>query len=554
MRRQRSRAKGSGGRALKFFLPTFLLVMAIFLLLSPCLLAAGTDTATADNDTSQSSGALSGDGQHYLGLLPSPADDSPQIVLPQTLQAAPLALSADLSSQLPPVGDQGKQASCVAWSSAYYYKTWSEKQEHTSWDLSNPNYRFSPSFVYNQINGGKDGGATFKDAFTLMQNSGDVDIAEMPYNQNNYTNKPTAAQLEGAKPYKIAGSWAAFWTHATTGPYLVPNNIDTIKSWLASGQILVMAIPVYNDFPDYGSNPASPYYVYNGRATLAGGHGVCICGYDDNINPGGSNADHKGGFKMANSWGAAWNGASAGYVYLSYDFVKRYVWEAWSMSDLAPDTPAISSLSASQANPGSTIHIYGNNFGTLRRNARVSFNGVDTTNASFTNTDITVTVPAAATSGGLAVYDWDGAGSNSVAFTVNGTVNNPPQLSSVTPNTGTQNGVVALTLSGGNFKAGATVQLQQGATAINGTGINLASANQIQATFDLTGAPVGAYDVVIKNPDGMEGRLVSAFSVTAQAAQCGAGAGLAMMFFGLMGLISLGGGSLYKIRRKKSAH
>jgi hypothetical protein len=137
---------------------------------------------------------------------------------------------------------------------------------------------------------------------------------------------------------------------------------------------------------------------------------------------------------------------------------------------------------------------------------------------------------------------------------VNGTVNNPPQLSSVTPNTGTQNGVVALTLSGSNFKAGATVQLQQGATAINGTGINLVSANQIQATFDLTGAPVGAYDVVIKNPDGMEGRLVSAFSVTAQAAQCGAGAGLAMMFFGLMGLISLGGGSLYKIRRKKSAH
>jgi IPT/TIG domain len=552
VRQKRSSKKGFGiGGPLRFFLSAFILTMLLLLTLSPCLAAAVNQPEAALNTAvSAATSPVSGDGTHYLGLLPTPEGDYPQIVLPQTLQSN-LSVSADLSSQLPPVGDQGQQGSCVAWACSYYYKTWSEKQEHTSWDLNNPNYRFSPSFVYNQINGGRDNGSTFQNAFTLMQNTGDVDIAEMPYNQSNYTNKPSAAQLQAAKPYQIASGWAAFWVRGTNGPFSTANNIDTIKAWLASGQVLVMAIPVYKDFPDYGSNAAKTYYDYNGISGLAGGHGVCICGYDDNINPSGANADHKGGFKMVNSWGSAWNGSNAGYVYLSYDFVKRYVWEAWSMSDLSPDAPVISSLSATQANPGATIHIYGKNFGTKRRNARVSFNGVNATSASFTNADITAAVPTSATSGSLVVYDWDGAPSNAVAFTVNGTGPASPVVASVTPTSGAAGGVVALTVDGSNFRTGATVRLEQGTTVINGTGVNLVDG-QIQASFDLTSAPAGAFDVVVRNTDGTEGRLASGFSVTA-ASNCGTGAGLPMVLFGLMGLLSLaGGGGAWKRRRKRT--
>ncbi len=72
---------------------------------------------------------------------------------------------------------------------------------------------------------------------------------------------------------------------------------------------------------------------------------MSIVGYDDNANPGGADADHRGGFKAVNSWGPTWNGTSAGFVYLSYDFMKRYVMEAWRMDDLARRTPPTSTRS-----------------------------------------------------------------------------------------------------------------------------------------------------------------------------------------------------------------
>ncbi len=368
---------------------------------------------------------------HGLGLIPAPPAPYKTIEVPPVI-AGSLSASVDLSSQIPPVGNQGRQGSCVAWATSYYYKSWWEKQEHTSWDLNDPKYQFSPSFVYNQINGGQDRGSTFPDAFNLLETKGDVDIQEMPYNQYDYTTQPTSAQLEAAKPYTIPNDWGAFWTRWTYGPYNPPNNIDQVKAWLASGKLLVMGIPIYLDFPGYNGNPPSKYYVYNGYSSLAGGHGVCIVGYDDNVNPQGADADHRGGFKMVNSWGSSWNGTNAGFIYLSYDFVKRYVWEAWSMTDDSPDTPVITSLSSYSANIGSTIHIYGDNFGTLRRNARVTFNGVTATSAYFTNQDITVTVPSGATSGPLIVYDWEGTPSNSVYFSV-GSSNPQPTVSGVSP-------------------------------------------------------------------------------------------------------------------------
>ncbi len=397
----------------------FFLVFALIFMLFAFIPGAASRNAYADTASTKqiTPGSITGDSEHYLGLQPSPvaADECNRIVLPQSLML-PLAASADLSSELPPVGDQQSQNSCVAWATSYYYKSVLETKEHTSWDLTNPYYQFSPSFVYNQINGGKDNGTSFLAAFALLENLGDVDISEMPYDEADYLTQPTTSQLEAAKPYRIPNDWAYFWAHSRMGAYSSSNDISSIKAWLSAGNILVMGIPIYYDFPAFSGNPASPYYDYDGTSEYAGGHGVCICGYNDNANPSGIDADHRGGFKMVNSWGPAWNGASHGYVYLSYDFVKRYAWEAWAMSDLAPDSPHVTYLSPVSGLPGDTIHIYGKNFGTLRRSAGVSFNGTAATSLSFSDGDITVAVPAGATTGPVAVYDWEGKASNSPLF------------------------------------------------------------------------------------------------------------------------------------------
>ncbi len=395
--------------------------IAILLLVALIALALPlTNLRPARADAPTETPGVEGDGEHYLGFAPFEAGPHSQLVVPQADYALPSYV--DLSSQIPPVGNQGNQGSCVAWAVSYYYKSWQEKQEHPYWDLTNPWYQFSPSFVYNQINGGADQGSSFYSAFRLLQNTGDVDIAEMPYSQGNWTAQPTASHLQAAAPYRINSNWSAFWDRYSYGPYNPPNDISGIKTWLANRKLLVMGIPVYYDFPNFGGNPSNPYYVYNGYSRLAGGHGVCIVGYNDNANPGGSDADHRGGFLMVNSWGANWNGASHGYVYLSYDFVKRWVFEAWAMNDLSPDDPHINSVNPASGQVGEAVTIYGSNFGTLRRNARVTFNGVNAGTASFTDTRITATVPAGAGKGPLVVTDWDGEASNGVTFTSGFTV------------------------------------------------------------------------------------------------------------------------------------
>ena len=63
-----------------------------------------------------------------------------------------LSTSVDLSSYLPPVSSQF-HLDCVAWAVGYYYKTFQEKKKR-GWDVSLPEHQFSPSFLYNQCNGG----------------------------------------------------------------------------------------------------------------------------------------------------------------------------------------------------------------------------------------------------------------------------------------------------------------------------------------------------------------------------------------------------------------
>lgn len=456
--------------------------------------------------------AMGGDGVHRLGLRLSPEADYPSTPrAPALMTGTPLAASADISSQMPPVGDQGQQGSCVAWAASYYYKSWSERQEH-GWSLTDPMHQYSPSFVYNQINGGQDQGSTFDDAFALMQTKGDVDIAEFPYNQNNYTDQPSAMELQAAKQYRIPSGWTSFWTRSNYGPYSPANDITNAKGWLASGQPLVLGIPIYNDWPDYGYNASKSYYDYNGTSTIAGGHGVCIVGYDDNANPQGTDADHRGGFKMVNSWGASWNGN--GFVWLSYDFVKRYVWEAWTMGNISPDTPAVSSLSRASGNPGDTVEVNGNNFGGLRRNARVAFNGTSATASSWTNEKVTVSVPAGATSGALVVYDWEGVASNGVAFTVGGTQGGPV-VTGVSPAEAAGTGPVSLEVSGTGFVSGCTFKLSRSGSAdIGATGVSFGGSTRVEGTVDINGAAQGSWDVVVTNPGGATGALSGGFRVT----------------------------------------
>ncbi len=97
--------------------------------------------------------------------------------------------------------------------------------------------------------------------------------------------------------------------------------------------------------------------------------------------------------------------------------------------------------------------------------------------------------------------------------------NPPPTVTSITPNSGANDGTVSITnLAGANFVSGATVKLAKaGETDIDGTSVTVVSSTQITCTFDLTGAAPGTWDVTVTNPDGQSGTLTNGFTVTGDA-------------------------------------
>jgi len=353
--------------------------------------------------------------RHGMGLVLSKPDPALRLDASRHGLGLPMAASVDLSADLPPVGNQGDQQSCVGWSIGYYAKSWWEKQEHPSWNLGKTKYQFSPSYIYNQIVWGADQGSSILDGLSLLEQAGDTDIAEFPYDDRNYTRQPSSGQVEAAKQYRIPGDWGYFFARQTWGPYASQNDINPLKSWLESGKPLVLGIPVYDDFPDFRGSPDDDYYVYDEGSDFQGGHAIFIAGYDDNANPGGATADTRGGFLAINSWGPTWNGN--GKVWLSYKFVKKYVAEAWFMED-QDSSPKISSIVPDAAGVGETVTITGNNFGAERRSAKVTFaGGVQAEAVSWQNSGVQVKVPDGAVSGKAYVYDWASEKSNGRNFT-----------------------------------------------------------------------------------------------------------------------------------------
>jgi len=266
---------------------------------------------------------------HGLGALPSKPGKYPVGPPPGLKAQQVIPPSVDLSAGEPPVGDQGWQSSCVGWATSYYYKTYQEWGEHR-WDLNSPFHQFSPSFVYNQINGGVDNGAAIGDALNLIYREGDAPWAVFPYTYD-YTLQPTPAQIEAAAPY-VARGYGAFFRNDPWWSGFYNNDITALRLWLAGGDTLVISIPVYSYFSCRGSwscySSWACTYIYDGPysgESYVGWHALQVVGYDDTY----------GYFQVINSWGTDWG--CIGYGYLSYDFVRNYASEAWWMLDQLGD-------------------------------------------------------------------------------------------------------------------------------------------------------------------------------------------------------------------------
>ena len=245
-----------------------------------------------------------------LGLDPAPRDRYEAIPEAYAPLVGELPSSVDLSPLLPPPGEQSDN-SCVGWATAYAAKTYQELREH-GWEISRPDGSlntsrvFSPSFIYNQINGGVDRGSHFANAFRIMIDQGNAPISAMPYSGNPFERISPAAR-QAAEPYRID----SFRT-------LDHRDVNAIRGQLAASIPVVIGATMYDNFMTlpYGGVWRDTYGIPRG------GHAMAVVGYDDN----------RRAFKVLNSWGRDWS--SNGYGWISYDLFPRVVNEAYIMIDL----------------------------------------------------------------------------------------------------------------------------------------------------------------------------------------------------------------------------
>jgi len=97
------------------------------------------------------------------------------------------------------------------------------------------------------------------------------------------------------------------------------------------------------------------------------------------------------------------------------------------------------------------------------------------------------------------------------AFTVYGL---PPEITVINPVFGnTGDASQHLVITGSNFRPGLTVNLTRGMDTLTGSVAGVPTPTTINCFFDLTGAAVGAWDVVVTNDDGQEGSLDEGFTI-----------------------------------------
>lgn len=208
------------------------------------------------------------------------------------------------TNYFPPIGHQGSEGSCAAFSMGYYIQTYTEAKEH-NWDLSTIGWEsdltglssggrpddhlywiFSPDFIYHQINGGEDLGSNTNQAAALIIRLGGATWATMPYNTSDSTSWPDEAAWREAPKYRGEKVSNLYWDYDLSGYFTIDTDADIqlLKALLFQGYIVSTAIHVDTIFYGDVLSPQDVIYT-DGSATWYGSystdHAQTIVGYKE---------------------------------------------------------------------------------------------------------------------------------------------------------------------------------------------------------------------------------------------------------------------------------
>lgn len=246
---------------------------------------------------------------------------------PAPVTCKPLPAEIDFSAELPPVGNQLPQNSCVAWALGYacrsYYMGKQQKVDFVT-EQKNLNYSViaSPSFIYNLLNNKQNQGTNLFRALNLLKDTGVCSYESMAYHKYEYKKQPSEKQLNEAENYRIEKFWRVDLSKPSTA-------VENLKTQLAVGTPVVIATYFDTIYYPYGHNrQQTSAYIWD---TLNGyyprmGHVVLLTGYSDSLKA----------FKFMNSWSSKWG--NDGFGWISYPWASRVIKEAYIIKPKEPPT------------------------------------------------------------------------------------------------------------------------------------------------------------------------------------------------------------------------
>jgi C1A family cysteine protease len=231
--------------------------------------------------------------------------------------SAPLTttlLAVDHTNMMSPVKDQGRLGSCVAFATCAV-KEWQENIEYREYlktkkrDFRNKKlYDFSEQWVYYKCKDidiwpNQEGTSIFY-AMKILNKFGVPNEEGWVYND-----------MVKGKPATWASSIA---TWAKIQSYSRILDINGLRSALMLSPVAI-GVGVFREMFTVGSDgivkdPKNPNEFF-------GGHAIACVGF----------SDAKRLVKFKNSWSSKWG--RQGYGYISYDYINKYMWDAWTCKD-----------------------------------------------------------------------------------------------------------------------------------------------------------------------------------------------------------------------------
>ena len=224
------------------------------------------------------------------------------------LPVVKLPKKVDHTQKRSPVRDQGDEGVCVGFAVASGMKEYQEFLDYQKLVLLSPRFVYSEAKKIDGMPGLE--GTTIRASMQVLKNIGICQEKFWPY-QPHQKDKPKVGAKVNAQKFLII-------------TYARILNLNELRLSLFSKGSCVLGVEVFEGMLKTKTGVVP---LPKKNETSLGGHAIAACSYDD----------EKKLIKFKNSWSTRWG--DKGFGYLSYEYIQRYMMDAWSSVDIEDPNP-----------------------------------------------------------------------------------------------------------------------------------------------------------------------------------------------------------------------